>query len=561
MFSDKPWTASTRRNLRGFFPTGIQGAGHDLAAALALAAVAVPEQMATARLAGAPASIGLLVFVAGSLGFFLLGANRYLSVGADSTIAPIFAGSLVVFGTSGTPHYLALSAALALLTGFIVAVGGALRLGWIARLLSLPVITGFLAGIAIRIAVSQLPSLLGLATTNSSVAGTVLNVARNVALTNPFTLAIGFGVFAIIFGCGRIDQRLPGALLAVVLAALSVWLFGLSSKGVAMLGQVQIAAIRPSLPDVTFDEIGRLVPIALIVALVIVIQTAATSRSFPDEDDTTDVNRDFIGVGFGNILSGIFGGFPANSSPPRTAIVSESGGKSRFAGFCSAVIVGAFLVFGLHLLAFVPEAALAALLLFVAQRIFHIDMIAKVATESVAEFVFLAATAAAIVAVPIATGVAFGIVLSLLHGVWTTTQTRAIEFEKVPGSTVWWPVTARFKGETLPGIIVIGFQAPLFFLNAETFRKDLNAAVERAPQPVHAIILEASSMLELDFTGAQILGEIIKFWKDRSVDFYIARLESVRAQQALEKFGISALLGERRIFHSVDDAVRQARNG
>jgi len=345
-----------------------------------------------------------------------------------------------------------------------------------------------------------------------------------------------------------------------VLAAVSVWLFGLSGKGVAVLGQVQLSVIRPSLPDVTFDEIGRLIPIALIVALVIVIQTTVTSRSFPDEDDATGVNRDFIGVGFANILSGIFGGFPANSSPPRTAIVSESGGKSRFAGFCSALIVAAFLVFGLHLIAFVPEAALAALLLFVALRLFRIEMIAKVATESAGEFALLATTAAAIVAVPVATGVAIGIVLSLLHGVWTTTQVRAIEFEKVPGSTVWWPAAAPFKGETLPGILVIGFQAPLFFLNAETFRKDLNAAVERAPQPVHAIILEASSILELDFTGAQILGEIIQFWKDRRVDFYIARLESVRAQQALETFGILALLGEHRVFHSVDDAIRQAGN-
>lgn len=559
MFGDNASTASTRRSWDGFLPSGIQGAGHDLAAALALAAVAVPEQMATARLAGAPASIGLFVFVAGSLGFFLLGTNRCMSVGADSTIAPIFAGSLAVFGASATPHYLALSAALALLTGFIVAAAGALRLGWIARLLSLPVITGFLAGIAIHIALSQLPSLLGLANTRSDVPGIVADVARNIALTNPFTLAIGLGVFAIIFACEKIDLRLPGALIAVVLAALSVWLFGLSGRGVPVLGEVQIAGIRPSLPNVTLDEIGQLIPIALIVALVVVIQTTATSRSFPDKDDTNGVNRDFVGVGFGNILSGLFGGFPANSSPPRTAIVSESGGESRFAGFCAALIVVAFLVFGLRLLVFVPEAALAGLLLFVAQRIFRINTIAKVATESIAEFGLLVATAAAIVVEPIATGVGIGIALSLLHGVWTATQTRAIEFEKVPGSTVWWPAGAPFKGETLPGIIVIGFQAPLFFLNAETLRNDLNAAVQRAPQPIHAIVLEASSVVELDFSGAQILYEIIRFWKDQHVDFYIARLESLRAQRALEKFGISALLGERHVFHSVDDAIRQIR--
>ena len=541
---------------RGWLPSGLPGAGHDLTAAFALAAVAIPEQIATARLAGMPPVTGLLVFVAGSLGFFLLGSNRFLSVGADSTIAPVFAASLATLALAGGAHYQALAALLALQVGVIVAAAGLLRLGWVARLLSIPVITGFLAGIAIHIAISQLPALLGIAAGSGSVLSEIARLARNLALANPDTIAVGLGVCAATWGFEKIDIRLPGALIAMIVATLAVRFFGLAGKGVAILGAVTFSGFTPSVPAVTPSEISTLLPIAFIVSLVVMIQTVAVSKSFPEDTGVDGVNRDLVGAGVGSLVSGLVGGFPANASPPRTAIVCESGGTSRFAGFCAAGVVAAFLVFGLNLLAFVPQAALAGLLLFVARRIFHIDVMRMVASQSIAEFALLAITAAAIVVTPIETGVGIGIILSLLHGVWTITQTRAVIFEQVPGTTVWWPTSSHFAGETRPGIVVVGFQAPLFFLNAETFRRTIEKAVDSAPPPVHAIILEAGSIVELDFSGAQILSTLIREWRNRGVVLYVARLELLRAQQAFERFGILAQIGGQRTFHSVDDAVK-----
>jgi SulP family sulfate permease len=545
-----------RRFGAGMLPPDGLAVGHDLAASFALAAIAIPEQLATARLAGLPPVTGLVVFIAGSLGFFLLGANRCLSVGADSTIAPIFAGGLALMAAAGSSHYAALAAALAVLVGALVAASGALRLGWIARLLSIPVVTGFLAGIAIHIAVSQLPGLLGLANPHGDFVSTLSNLARNIGHSNPYTATIGLTVLAIALACEKIDARLPGALMAMTLATIAVGLFNLAGKGVAILGRLQAVSLAPSLPGITVTDAQNLLPTALLISLVVIIQTAATSRSFLDETGSADINKDLMGVGLGNILSGFAGAFPANCSPPRSAIAHESGARSRFAGLCAGLIVAGFLLLGLKLLADVPDAALAGLLLFVAMRIFRTDVMKTIAAQSPAEFALLAATAAAMVLTPIETGVGIGIALSLLHGVWTIAQTRAIPFEKVPGSTVWWPAGPHFAGERLAGIVVVGFQAPLFFLNADTFRKSLDQAVLDAPTPTRAIILEGSSIVELDFSGAQILISMIQSWKSRGVEFFIARLESVRAQQALEKFGILALLGEQRIFHSVDDAVR-----
>ena len=545
---------------RGLLPASAKEMGHDIVAALAVAAVAIPEQIATARLAGMPATVGLLVFVAGSLGFYLLGSNRCLSVGADSTIAPIFAASIALLAAPGTPKFMALCAMFALLVGSIVVAAGLLRMGWIARLLSVPVITGFLAGIAIHIVVSQLPALLGLAKNQEEFFATVSGLIHNLSHANPITATIGISVFAITFVCEKIDTRLPGALIATIMASLVKWFLGDAGRGIATLGTVQLGSLRATIPTLAYSDFTNLLPLALIVALVVMIQTVATSRSFPDEVDGVDTNRDLLGVGLGNIISSAFGGFPVNGSPPRTAIVAESGGKSRLAGLCAALVVATFLVFGLRFLATVPLAALAGLLMFVAQRIFRFETIRSVAERSRAEFILLFITAASIVALPVAIGVGMGIALSLLHGVWTITQTRVVSFEQVPETTVWWPTSKKFKGATHSGVVVVGFQAPLFFLNAEIFRRSLEDEVLGAPQPVRAVVLEASSIVEIDFTGAQALIATIHFWSDRGVCFYVARLESLRAQQAIERYGILPLLGAAQTFHSVDEAIRKISN-
>ena len=528
-------------------------AGGNLIAGFALLAVAIPEQIATARLAGVPPALGLIVFIAGSVGFFLLGSNRYLSAGADSTIAPIVAASLAALTVAGGPQYLVLVSILAVLVGLTVGIAGLLRLGWIARLLSMPVITGFLAGISIHIAISQLPSLLGIAAGGGTLIQELASIIGKLGQVNPYTLMIGGSAFAIVIISERIDRRLPAALIAVVLAAGIVSALHLTRFGVKTLGNVPLPTLWPPKLEFNPAEIASLLPTALLISLIVIIQTVTVSRSFREDSD--DINRDLTGLGFGNILSGLMGGFPANSSPPRTAIAFESGATSRLAGLLAAIGVSLFLALGLSLLAFVPQAALAGLLLFVACRIFRFGVMKLIWSQSRAEFTLLAVTAAAIVLTPIQTGIAIGIILSILHGVWTVTQTRALLFEQVPGTTVWWPKNSPGPDKSSPGIVVVGFQAPLFFLNAETFHRTVSATVQGAPQPVHAVVLEASSIVEIDFSGAQTLLSMIEKWKTQGVTFYIARLESVRAQKALEKFGILQQMGEQKIFHSVSDAV------
>lgn len=527
---------------------------HDLAAGLTLAAIAVPEQMATARLGGFAPEWGLFVFVAATIAFALFGFNRYLSSGADSTITPIFAGALALTAAQGSSAYAALAAMLAVSVGCVLVLGGIARMGWVANLLSVPVTSGFLAGIAVHIVVSQLPAFLGLAAGDGNLLARIAALALHLGQTHFVTLALGLLVFGCAFASEEVRFPLPGAMIGLILATILVALFGLDRKGVAILGTTAAHWPHIGWPTIAPHEFQNIAALTVIVAAVVMVQTAATTRAFASVADPQDVNRDFIGVGVGSIVTGLLGLFAVNASPPRTAAVKQVGGRSQIAGLSAAALVALLAWFGTPLLRSVPAAALAGVLLAVALRIARFRTFAIVLRQSPWEFALILATMFAIVVLPIQTGVAAGIVLSLLHGIWTITRTRIIEFEKVPGTSVWWPPSADIHGEKLDHVRVVAFQAPLSFLNAHEFRQGMIAAIE-TDRP-ELIVLEASSIVEIDYTAAQILDEIIERCRDRKIVFAIARLTSLRAQQALVRFGIMEKLGPQRQFRSVDEAIR-----
>jgi len=542
---------------RSLNPYRLQFLSHDLFAGLTLAAIAIPEQMATARLGGFAPQIGFFAFLAGSLAFAAFGSNRRLSCGADSTIAPIFAGVLALLAATGSPEYAALGAALALMVGVLVLAAGIFRLGWVADLLSIPVTTGFLAGISAHIIISQLPLVLGLPAPGGPMLQRLAVLATHLSETNPLTLAIGVGVLAMTAVSERIDARIPGALIGLALASAVVVLLGLESRGVTVLGRVSAAMPALAVPEISAGRLASLVSLGLIIAVVVMVQTAATTRSFPSSpDEPPDVDRDFVGVGVGSLLSGLVGAFPVNASPPRTAVVCETGGRSQLAGLAAAAIVVILLSFGASLLGRIPNAALAGVLLFVALRIFRLGQIVAIFRQSLGEFFLIVATSAAIIVLPIEQGVGIGIALSLLHGIWSTTRARVLLFERVPGTSIWWPSSPNVPGEREPGIIVAGFQAPLSFLNAYQFRREILDALQSRTPEARLLVLEATGIVEIDFTAAQILRDLIRKCHADGVDFAIARLESIRAEAAMARFGINELLGADRSFRSVEEAVR-----
>jgi SulP family sulfate permease len=541
-----------QRGLSGIF-SGLYGftvasLRHDLAAGFLLMAIAVPEQIATARLAGMPAEAGLVAFIAASIGFAIFGANRFLSVGADSTIAPIFAGGLAALAATGSAHYQTLAAILAVMVGIILLLVALFRAGWIADLLSIPVTTGLLAGVAVHIVLHELPPMIGLA-----------GGALSFAAANPYALIIGISACAATLATERLVPYLPGALFAVLLSSGAVSGFHLQAVGLAMMAPLPGFNIHGlDLGILSSSDIVRLVPLALVIALVCIMQTATVVRAFQqDEELLAPMTPNYVGVAVGSILSGIAGAFPVNASPPRTAAVVEGGGRSQATSLIAAAMIVVLVSEGGALFRLVPQAALAGILIAIAVRLFRVNEVVRIARQGGAEIYLVAFSTILVILLPIEMGMLASIVLSLLQSIYGVARPPSVELSHVPGTTVWWPPTPDEAQERLPGVLVFAIGAPVNFTNAKYICRQLELLITQSPQSPRLVVLEASGVVEIDYTGARLLGATVESLKCRGLTVALARLTSAKARRAAERTGFMASIGSDQVFHSVDDAMRR----
>jgi len=535
----------------------------DLLAGLMLAAIAIPGQLATARLAGMPPETGLYAFAAGSLAFAAFGANRYMSVAADSTIAPIFAGGLSSIAAVGTAHYADLATLLAILVGAVLVTVGLLRAGWLATLLSIPVTTGFLAGISIHIIVGELPDLLGVPEAQGHMLVRLVHILGRVGGANPYTLALGAGVLIMTLVTAQISHRVPGALIGLIGAGLAVALFHLEARGVSVVGALSVPPPRLALPVVPgIGEWSQLVPLALVVAMVCIMQTAAVASTFPsDRERPDDTSQDFFGVGAGSILAGLIGSFAVDSSPPSTAIVRDSGGRSQIASLTAVALMIALAVLASGAMAYVPRAALAGILVYIAIKIFRVGEMIRIWRRGGSEILLVAASAGLVVVLPIESGMLLAIVLSFMHSLYIVARPFCAELARVPGTTVWWPPSAREHGEHVDGVVVFAPAAPLNFTNAQNIIDKIRATIALRRPPVKLLVIEASGIIDVDYTGSQLLQHAIADLKRKGVTVAIARLSHEQAQREARRSGLTTSVGKDHVFMSVEDAVRKLGPG
>jgi SulP family sulfate permease len=527
----------------------------DLLAAITLLVIAVPEQLATSRLAGMPPITGFYAFVAGTVLFALLGSNPQMSVGADSTIAPLFAVGIARLAPAGSAHYVDLVGILAVMVGVIVALIGLLRLGWIADFLSAPIITGFLAGVAVIIVVHQLPDLFGLASVSGSTLNRISVVVSHLGDSNGWALGIGAAVFAIVMAAERIDRKLPGALVGLVGSTVAVGVFGLHAHGVSILGAIAHGAPRLGLFELSWSAIASVAPIAGVVALVVVSQTAATTRAFADQGHyEVDVGRDFIGVGAGAVAAGLVGAFPVNASPARTAATASAGGRTQAAGLAAAAAM-LLLVPAAGLLKDVPLATLAAVLIFIATRIFHLRDLVAIARFDRFELGLAVVTLATVALVGVEQGIGVAVGLAILDRTRLSARPQLHVLGRIPHTTSWAPLSVSKQAAQVPGVLAVLFATPLWYANAVHFRSQLEASLARAVGTPQLLVLDALGMTDLDYTGSRQLTEVLDELDRDQISFAVAR-SGQHARDGLRRSGLLARIGEDHLFPSVDEAVR-----
>lgn len=542
------------RSLRGYRRSWLTT---DVLAGVTLLAIAVPEQLATSRLAGMPPVTGFYAFVAGTVLFALLGSNPRMSVGADSTIAPLFAVGVARLAASGSPRYQELVAILAVMVGALVALVWLARLGWISDLLSAPIIAGFLGGIAIIIIVHQLPDLFGVPAAGGSTLHRIGSVISHLDQLSVPTLAIGLGVFALVLGAERIDARLPGALVGLVAATVVVAAGNLDHHGVAVLGPFAHGAPHLGLQGVSWTAIQKLAPLAGVVALVVVSQSAATTRAFAAEEPyATDVGRDFLGAGAGNVAAGLIGAFPVNASPARTAAVSAARGRTQLAGLLAAVGMAA-VVPAAGLLREVPLAALSGVLLYVATRIFHVRELIAIGRFDRFELALAVITLLAVALIGVEQGIGVAVGLAILDRTRLTARPSLHVLGRIPGTTSWAPLTAPGQPHEVPGVLVVLFAAPLWYANATHFRAALDHVRRRSGQQPRLVVLDALGMYDVDFTGSQAFAKALDELGRDGIPFAVARAGD-HLKDNLARSGLLQRIGADRFFSSVDEAVTSA---
>lgn len=536
---------------RTFFPG-------DLFAAMTLLAIAVPEQLATSRLAGMPPLTGFYAFVAGSVMFAFLGSSRQLSVGADSTIAPLFAIGISHLAPAGSPRYVDLVAILAVSVGVMVALTGLLRLGWIAQFLSTPIVTAFLAGVAVIIVIHQLPDLLGIASGRRGNLERIASIASHLRETHLVSLGLGLGVLAVVAAAERLDRRLPGALFALVGSTALAAAFNLGSHGVAVLGSVPSTALRFSLRGLSLSALGRVLPLAGVVALVVITQSTATARAFAERSGhETDMNRDFVGVGAGSVIAGLVGSFPVDVSPPRTSAVAASGGRTQLTSLLAASSL-VVLIPASGLLKDVPLTTLAAILLFIAARIVRARELVAIARFGGFELVLAAVCLLTVVLVGVEQGIGVAVGLAILDRARVAARPQLHVLGRVPGTTSFAPLSSGEHAVQEPGILVVLFATPLWYGNSLHFRSAVESALSRAIGQTRAVVLDAVGMSDVDFTGAAALRDVLDALDHRGIAFFMARAgESVR--KGLERSGLLARIGVDHLYGTVGEAVEAVK--
>jgi sulfate permease, SulP family len=545
----------------------------DIIAGITLAALAIPEVMGYSKIAGMPPITGLYTILLPIAAFALFGSSRHLVVGADSATAAIMFAGITSLGISGlqpaTPQWVALAGLSALLAGGLLWLARVARLGFLADFLSRTVLVGFLTGVGIQVATGQVGGMLGIPKQTSEVplvSGNLVEFFKtlgHIGQASWPTALVSALVLAVLVVFGRWVKAIPGGLVAVVGSIVASWALDLQDHGVSILGPVPSGLPSIGLPaGVTWQDLTRLLPAAVSMFLVILAQSAATSRAYAVRyNERFTENTDLVGLGLANLTAGLSGTFPVNGSPTKTEMVDEAKSRTQVAQLTTAVVVAIVLLFLTRPLQFLPNAVLASVVFLIGVKLVAVKGMGAIYALRRDEFWVALATAVVVITVGVEQGIILAIVLSLiLHVKRHFTPHDAV---------VDWDEQGRFRltrptpgTVTEPGLVIYRFGVGIFYANAPRLSEEVMALVN-VPDPPRWLVLHADAIDDIDYTGAQTLLELAGQLRQQGIVFAVAEAsDDIRHQ--LDRFGLTARIGPDRYFpslHQARDAFHAARAG
>lgn len=533
---------------------------NDFAAGLSVAAIQIPTAIAYAQLAGFGPEVGLYASMLPLVAYALFGSSRQLIVGPDAATCAIVAAVLVPLAAGDPGKYALFSAILGLLVGGLCILGGITRLGFLADFLSRPVLTGLMNGIALSIIVGQLGKVLGFSAEAHRFSLIILEFVSRLRETHLPTLALGGGVLALILLLAKKAPRVPGPLAGIVMGALAVYLLNLGAYDLKLVGSVPAGLPSLSLPAAGLDEIEALLSGALGIAVVSFCSAVLTARIFAAKNHyLIDANRDLVALGAANVLTGLSQGFVISGADSRTAVNDLVGGKTQITSLIAAGCTALVLLFFTAPLAFVPVAALGAVLLVAGFKLLDIRSLRKVYFLSRFEFWHSILTTIAVIALGIVPGILLAISLAIAKLLQAAARPNDAIIGRVPGVDGYNEISGQPGAETVPGILIYRFDgAPLFF-NADYLKSRVRARIKEAGPDLRWFLYVAEPANYLDVTGAEALESLRAELAEHNITFAIARPRG-RFKHMLERSGLADRIGSNHVFPSIRSAVQAFLN-
>ena len=522
----------------------------DISAGFTVGVMLIPQGMAYALIAGLPPVYGLYAALVPNLIYAFTGSSRKLAVGPVALDSLIVASSLAAMKLATSEAYISMALFLALLVGVFQLTMGFLKMGFLANFLSRPVVSGFTSAAALVIAVSQLKYLFGLEIKTIGTLETLTAVIQNIGQTNGYDLIIGLGAILVIVGLKKLNRKLPAAMVVVVLSIIGIYFFMVNETDVHILGTVPRGLPGFVLPNIEMNQLFVAIPTALALAFISFAEAMSIAKAVEEKSKEyhTRPNQELRALGLSNIIGSFFQSFPANAGLSRTAVNVDEGAKTGMASIISVVAVALTLLFLTPYFYYLPKSVLGAIILVAVYGLIDVNYPKQLYKKQKDEFVLLAVTFITTLLIGIAQGIIFGVLFSLVFLVYRISKPHIAVLGKIKGMEYFKNIN-RFSDdvEVHDEILMLRFDAQLFFANVPYFKRTLLKEVRKKGPQLKYVILNAEPINYLDDTAVNELKTIIKQLSEKEITFKLAgAIGPIR--DILKKSGLLECIGQQNIY-------------
>lgn len=525
----------------------------DSVAGLVAAAVVIPKAMAYATIAGLPVQVGLYTVLVPMVIYAVLGTSRPLSVSTTTTIAILSAAALgEAVPNAATADLVAASATLAIVVGAMLVLASALRLGFVANFISDPVLTGFKSGIGLVIVIDQIPKLLGIHIDKAGFLRDCWSIMEHLPQTSLITVAMSVGIVVLLFGLEHFTPRAPAPLIAVAAGIAVCGLLNLQSAGLTTVGTVP-----RGLPSWIWPQLGlvaQLWPAAAGIALMSFTETIAAGRAFAAPDEPRPrANRELLAIGVANIGGGLFGAMPAGGGTTQTAVNRSAGARTQFAELVTAAAALATLLLLAPLIALMPNAVLAAVVVVYSVPLIKPEEFRAIARIRRTEFYWAAVACLGVILLGTLRGIVVAVIVSLLALAQQAGNPPLYVLGRKRGTQVFRPQSAlHADDETWPGLLVLRPEGRIFFANAERLGEKMRARIQEAKPKV--VVLDCRAVFDIEYTALRMLVAAEENLRREGIVLWLTALNP-NVLEVVQRSGLGETLGRERMFFKLQTAV------